>query len=996
MAVRAKLLRLAACLLVVLSVPGALGALAFGLPAQYGQTYLAGLQDKWDALASAPGPRIVVAGGSGAAFGVRCDLLEGELPGYSAVNFGLYAGLGTTVMLELAKPLLREGDIVVFSPEQSAQTLSDFFHAPSMWQAADGRPELLAALDGKRRGAMAGVFPTFAGDKARLYRDGTAPVGEGVYARSSFNHYGDIDCPGRERNVMAGGFDPNMPISFDPALPSEEFFETVNAFTRWCAANGVAVYYRFCPMNAAAADGELAGVDAYAQALRERLDCPILGDPAQAVLDAGWFFDTNFHLNASGAVVNTAILASELKTALGDPTPVGIPLPAMPPMAGAETAEGDNRDRDCFLCEGDGDGLRLVGLTAEGVRREALVLPVNYDGVPVTGLARSVFAGNARIREVVIQGSLRGIEDGAFDGCTALERLVLAQPAPARCAVGAGLLDGTDALVYVPQGRLSAYRTDYFWAPHAARIREGGGAAQPTGPEALPSAPPDVSGPSIRYEGNGGTLKSWAGDCIALPIDSAHLRVNTAQGTHYFRREGYTLTGWNTQPDGGGESIGLGSRTERREGLALYAQWVQNSPEGDFRYEVRDGQAWITGYSGASPRCVIPEEVGGLPVRGVCAGAFRETAFETLVLPPTLYTVEPGAFQGCAVREVTLFDSLRDCSDAGFQDCPGLATLHVNAAASPVYSGSYFSAFSDKYDWLLSLRGRRKLVLASGSSGRYGYDSPALAAAFPDYVPANMGVYAYTNALPQLELVRGLMEEGDVLLSAPEFDAAAEQFCVSNRLDVSFWAMMESNYDAASRLDLRGYSGVFDSLGEYLAARQGMARRNYGENPANYDDEGNRYALATYNQYGDFILPRPNGEQDVCLRHNIADYTVRNITPGHVAALNKVYRTFLERGVGVYFTYTPRNRNSLTEGSTPAARRELHESLARDLCVPVISDIEDSLYAGNYFYLIDSHLSSEGAALRTRRVIEDLRPWLDGTQPGPTPGGAQPTEEGQT
>lgn len=454
---------------------------------------------------------------------------------------------------------------------------------------------------------------------------------------------------------------------------------------------------------------------------------------------------------------------------------------------------------------------------------------------------------------------------------------------------------------------------------------------------------------------------------------------DTAQGTGYFRREGYVLTGWNTAADGSGERIGLGSRTARREGLVLYAQWAKASTEAEFSYELREGQAWITGYSGVSPWCVVPEELGGFPVRGICTGAFRDGSFETLVLPSTLYTVEPGAFQSCAVEEITLFDSLRDISDDIFRDCRGLKTLHINAAASPVYSGSYFDTFSDKYDWLLSLKGRKKLVLASGSSGRYGYDSPALAAAFPDYMPANMGVYAYSNALPQLELIRGLMEAGDVLLSAPEFDAAAEQFCANHRLDAPFWAMMESNYDAAARLDLRNYSGVFDSLGEYLQTRRGMAGRNYGESPASYDDDGNRYAFATYNQYGDLTLPRPNGERDVCLRRNIADYTTANITPERVETLNGVYRRFLDKGIEVYFTYTPRNRNSLTAGSTPAARRELHDYLAGHLCVPVISDIEDSLYAGNYFYLIDSHLSSEGAAIRTRRVIDDLRPYLNTT-----------------
>lgn len=986
--------RILACLAVVLAVPVTLTVFAFGLPAQYDRTYLAALGDKRDVLEAAEGKRIVAIGGSGTAFSLRCDLLEEALPGYSPVNFGLYAGLGTTVMLDLAQPLLREGDIVIFSPEQSAQTLSAYFNAEAMWQAADGRPELLPALGPDYLGPMVGRFPTFAGAKARLFRDGSAPAGEGVYARSSFNAYGDIDCPDRERSRMTGGYDPNLMISFDPALPSEEFFDKLNTFTSACRARGVTVYYRFCPMNAAAVPAEeLARLEEYLSFFQARLDCEILGDPAQAVMDPGWFYDTNFHLNSAGAVVNTAILAAELKAALGDSTPVDISLPEMPPMAEAELVQGNNRDGDCFLYEADGTGLRLTGLTEEGASRERLVVPVSHDGLPVTGFAPRVFAENGVIREIVIQNNIRAIEDGSFHGCTALERLVLENPAPEDCPVGAGLLEGTHALVCVPQGRLSAYRTNYFWAVHAGRLRETD-ALPNAAPEELPpsqSLPPAVTGPRIRYEGNGGALKVWSGDTLELAMDNAHLRVNTAQGTRYFRREGYVLIGWNTAADGSGRHIGLGSRVERQEALVLYAQWAEASPEEDFLAEVQTDQVWITGYRGTAPQCVVPETLGGLPVRGIRTGAFQGAAFTRLVLPSSLYTVEERAFTDCALEEVWLFDSLREIGDGSFSSCPGLTTLHVNASLSPVYSGSYFDTFSDKYDWLLSIRDQRKIVLFSGSSGRYGYDSPAIRAAFPDYQVANMGVYAYTNALPQLDLIRGLMTQGDILLSAPEFDAAAEQFCASNRLDASFWAMMESNYDAVAELDLREYASVFDSFGQYQANRSGMAGRSYGESPASYDDDGNRYAFPTYNQYGDLILPRPNGDRDERLRHNIADYTTENITPEYVDSLNRVYDTFLDQGIQVYFTYTPRNRRSLTERSTLEARQALHAYLAEHLCVPVISELEDSLYSGIYFYLIDSHLSSEGTSLRTRQVIEDLRRRVD---KGPLEKGTRTAESG--
>ena len=170
---------------------------AFCLPPQYEKTYLGGFSGKWEALNEAPSPKIVLVGGSGTAFNARCDLIEQELPGYSAVNFGLYAGLGTTVMLDAAKACLREGDIVVFWPEISEQTLSLYFNAEAMGQAADGcfRPVFL--LGEEYRKPLAGAFISFAAAKAGYWFGNNAPAGEGIYSAASFNRYGDIDSPGR-------------------------------------------------------------------------------------------------------------------------------------------------------------------------------------------------------------------------------------------------------------------------------------------------------------------------------------------------------------------------------------------------------------------------------------------------------------------------------------------------------------------------------------------------------------------------------------------------------------------------------------------------------------------------------------------------------------------------------------------------------------------------------------------------------------------------------
>ena len=468
---RRMVLRLAVCLLIVLTVPLTLLGFAFGLPAQYDRTYLAALNDKLDRLETAEGKRIVLIGGSGAAFDVRSDLLEQELPGYSVVNFGLYAGLGTAVMLDLAEPYLRAGDIVVFLPEQSAQTLSTYFNAESLWQSLDGAAVPWTSLSASQRSAMLGAFPAFAGSKARLCFFDGKPSGDAIYARRSFNAYGDIACAGRSQNAMPGGFDANMPISFDPALVEDALTERLNAFSKTCSKKGATLYYGFCPMNAAAiSDAELACAGAFMGALAERLDCPLLGTPDDAILDEGWFFDTNFHLNEAGQIVYTARLAALLKAAAGDASPVSIALPALPQSGFSPVYDGDDSDADCFLYEPFADGQSIIGLSETGKTRETLTIPAQHDGLPVRGFAAATFAENKTLLKLTVSRNVTSIPDGAFSGCSALETILLINPTPSACSVGQHLLDGTSAALAVPTASYSAYATDYFWSPYAARI----------------------------------------------------------------------------------------------------------------------------------------------------------------------------------------------------------------------------------------------------------------------------------------------------------------------------------------------------------------------------------------------------------------------------------------------------------------------------------------------------------------------------------------------
>ncbi len=955
--------RILSVVLVLLVIPAALLGVALA-PEQYSHTFLGVLRDKVDLLSAPAGqPRIVVIGGSGAAFGQDSELLETLLPGYDAVNFGMYAGLGTAVMLDLAEDDLRPGDVVVFTPEQSEQTLSLYFGAQSMWQAADGRPDLLLRLPVRDLGAMLGDLAQFASAKMTCLTAGR-PVPEGVYSRAAFNAWGDVAAE-RAGNVMPGGWDADMPITFGEDLPAADFLAHVRGFAARCEARGVTFLYRFPPMNEAAVTGEIAP---YASFLADALDCPILGDPAASILAPGWFYDTNFHLNSAGARLNTILLARDLAAYLHLPDPADVVLPEMPALSSAALIAGDNSDAACFTYAVQDGAVRLTGLTDSGRVRERLTIPASIGGMPVTSFAPETFGGNAVLREITVQENIVRMENGSFSGCAALERIVLTNGTPAACPVGEGLLHGTDALVYVPQSSLGAYITNYFWAVHADRLR---GAGEPAAAETPAPAETPIPKKVVRYLGNGG-VRPDGSDMLTLPLHEAHLRLNTAPGTQYFSRAGYLLTGWNTAPDGTGVHIGLGHRTGRGGDMTFYAEWTKANEAADFTWRAENGEAYITGYAGTSRTIAIPESLDGLTVTRVCKGAFADADADCVILPPTLFMVERGAFTGCTLTELVLYDTLYYVYDESFEGCDNLCTLTIHAATPPRWSGTYFDTFPDKMDWLAAIGDERKMVLFSGSSARFGYDSEMIRAAFPQYQVANMGVYAYTNALPQLDLILDLVNAEDILLSAPEFDTVRNQFCLTKNLDEHFFAMVEGDYALVSRLDLRDYRKVFTALHKYLTIRSVMSSGSYAVSPNGYDDDYQAYAFDTYNEYGDLILPRPGSEADVLLQHGLADYTVAGIPREVVACLNEAYAPFLDKGVRVYFTYTPRNWSSLTEDSTPEARAALHAHLVQCLDVPVISDIEDYLYPGTMFYLIDSHLSTEGVRVRTERIIRDL------------------------
>ncbi|MBQ1923561.1 MAG: hypothetical protein II189_07050 [Lachnospiraceae bacterium] len=396
------------------------------LPAAYRDTFMGELSFKVRRLNEAAGPRIIVIGGSGMAFALDSSLLEKSFPGYAPVNMGMYADLGTSFLLDLTQESLREGDLVIIAPEEDPQTLSMYFGGSSALQGMDGAWSLLRKVSRRDLGTLIGALPAFSLEKWRFALAGETPQGEGIYKRSSFNEYGDIDSDLADKNRMPGYYDASRPVSFDPALLDKDFEDRLGRYAAAAKKKGALVFWYFCPVDRLALREPSFTPDDFYDALCERLDFPILGDPGNAVMDEAWFYDTNFHLNRSGRTLYTVQLIRDLKAQLGITAATDIPLPQAPPLP----ASGG------------------------------------------TVLRADKYAGRRDLEEIILPEDTAYIEDYAFDGCTGLKRIILPVREPSRVLIGDHLLDGTGAVLCVPEGTLSAYRTDYRFSRYAGRIRE--------------------------------------------------------------------------------------------------------------------------------------------------------------------------------------------------------------------------------------------------------------------------------------------------------------------------------------------------------------------------------------------------------------------------------------------------------------------------------------------------------------------------------------------
>ena len=277
--------------------------------------YIRAQKFKMDKLAEANRkPTIVILGGSNAAFGYDTKELNDSLS-MPVFNAGLHAGMGMKFFLDDCSQYLKEGDILVFSPE----------YAQFYGNINDGQSEMTdvfylyhccypGEISFKQILGIIQNTPAYLRRKIEYNLFALAHLKtDPVYALSSFNEYGDVTW--HWYNNRAHGKPDGRGMDGDNLAFNENAFKYLVTKLEILKEKGITILLYPAAFQKEAFDNSLKSV----QYISDRLSdagFAYVSNPEECTFSTEYFYDTNYHLNHDGALLHNKHLINVLKEIL--------------------------------------------------------------------------------------------------------------------------------------------------------------------------------------------------------------------------------------------------------------------------------------------------------------------------------------------------------------------------------------------------------------------------------------------------------------------------------------------------------------------------------------------------------------------------------------------------------------------------------------------------------------------------------------------------------
>lgn len=275
----------------------------------------------------------------------------------------------------------------------------------------------------------------------------------------------------------------------------------------------------------------------------------------------------------------------------------------------------------------------------------------------------------------------------------------------------------------------------------------------------------------------------------------------------------------------------------------------------------------------------------------------------------------------------------------------------------PQFSFLYNASFTDKVERLKSIN-ESKIILVGDSNVAFGFNSEMIEKEFNMPV-VNLGLH---GGLPN-EILENMakinIQNGDIVI-------VSHSIYVDNQITdyTLLWTTMESNLKHFDIVDKKHYYGLVKALPQFVSKKIRRFIKGQGKL---IDEKG--YSVTSFNEYGDFVFPRKES------RFTFDEYSINipYIGDETIKRLNELNDFCKEKGATLLISSYP-----IADGEyTPDKKyyEEFQKKMKDNLKCRIISDYKDYLFDYKYFYDTKLHLTDEGAILRTKQLIKDIKNW---------------------
>lgn len=274
----------------------------------------------------------------------------------------------------------------------------------------------------------------------------------------------------------------------------------------------------------------------------------------------------------------------------------------------------------------------------------------------------------------------------------------------------------------------------------------------------------------------------------------------------------------------------------------------------------------------------------------------------------------------------------------------------------PQYEGGYNAGLVDKAARLKSIH-VPKIVLLSNSNVAFGIDSAMIEESLEMPV-VNMGLHGGNGNAFHEEMAKLNVNEGDIyVICHSDFSGNS----ISDAMVA--WTSIENHYELWKLLRFGDFSVMSKGFPTYLKKSLCL----YASGTGNELGDG-VYSRSAFNQYGDIGIYRE--DTIYSFTQPVSPPAIDDMT---IERLNKLNKYLEERGAVLLIAGYPIGNGGLTEDVQKFM--DFQEELENRLDCPVISNYVNYMFDYSYFYDTNLHLTTLGAQVRTRQLIEDIKKW---------------------